>query len=58
LAVGASLLEEFFAFTGALPVIYRAARPAPGLRGGNLLATTVVDRGMMVVSSSYSATTC
>ena len=53
-AAGVSFLEEFFALIGILPVMYRAARPAPAFCGGNLLATTVVDLGIMVVSSSYS----
>lgn len=39
---------------GTLPDMYRAALPAPGLVGGSRRATTEVDRGMMVVSSSYT----
>src|SRR5690349_14189415 len=50
-----SLRDWFFALTGILPETYRAALPAPGFIGGRRRATTVVDRGMIVVSSSYSA---
>lgn len=49
-----SLREEFFILTGILPDMYLAARPAPGLIGGNRRAMTEVDRGIIVVSSSYS----
>jgi hypothetical protein len=48
------LRDEFFALTGILPDTYLAARPAPGFMGGSRRATTVVDLGMIVVSSSYS----
>lgn len=51
-----SLRDEFLAFTGILPDIYLAARPAPGLIGGSRRAITDVERGIMVVSSSYSGT--
>lgn len=53
-AAGVSFLDEFLALIGILPVIYRAARPAPALSGGNLLAIMEVDLGIIVVSSSYS----
>jgi len=49
-----SLREEFFMLTGILPDMYLAARPAPGLMGGNRRAMTEVDLGIIVVSSSYS----
>src|ERR1700722_17277446 len=49
-----SFREEFFAFTGIFPDMYRAARPAPAFNGGNRRAMMDVDRGIMVVSSSYS----
>ena len=45
---------EFFAFIGILPETYLAAPPFPGFKAGNLFAMTVVDRGTMAVSSSYS----
>ncbi len=51
---GASDRCEFFAFCGILPETYRAAPPLPGLTGGNLFAITVVDLGIMEVSSSYT----
>ncbi len=51
---GASDRREFFAFCGILPDTYRAAPPLPCLAGGSLFATTVVDRGIMEVSSSYT----
>jgi hypothetical protein len=54
LSIDCSFLEEFLAVTGILPDMYRAARPAPGLLGGSRRATTDVERGMIVVSSSYS----
>jgi hypothetical protein len=59
LAAGFALLacsfrDEFFALTGILPVIYLLAFPAPLLIAGNRRARTVVDRGMIAVSSSYS----
>jgi hypothetical protein len=44
----------FLAFKGILPDTYLAAPPFPGLMAGNLFAMTVVDLGMMVVSSLYS----
>lgn len=50
-----SLREEFLAATGILPETYLAPRPAPGFAAGSRRATTVVDRGMIVVSSSYSS---
>ena len=50
-----SFREEFFAFTGIFPDMYRAARPAPAFSGGNRRAMMDVDRGIMVVSSSYSS---
>jgi hypothetical protein len=49
-----SFRDEFFALTGILPVIYLLAFPAPLLIAGNRRARTVVDRGMIAVSSSYS----
>ena len=42
----------FFALTGIFPDTYRAAPPRPGFEAGNLFAMTVVDLGMIVVSSS------
>jgi len=54
LLMNSSFRDEFLAFTGILPDIYLAALPAPGLIGGNLRAMTDVERGMIVVSSSYS----
>jgi hypothetical protein len=54
-APGCSRLEEFLAFTGILPDMYRAARPAPAFNGGSRLAMMDVERGIIVVSSSYSA---
>ncbi len=53
--VACSLRDEFLAEAGIFPDTYLAARPAPGLMGGNRRAMTVVDRWMIVVSSSYSA---
>ena len=50
-----SFRDEFLAFRGILPVIYLAALPAPGFMGGSRRAVTEVERGMIVVSSSYSA---
>jgi hypothetical protein len=49
-----SLRDEFFAFTGILPVIYLAARPWSLLMAGSRRAMTVVERGIIVISSSYS----
>jgi hypothetical protein len=49
-----SFREEFLALTGILPDMYLAALPAPGLMGGSRRAMIEVERGMMVVSSSYS----
>lgn len=54
LLVGCSFREVFFAVTGILPDMYLAALPAPGLMGGKRRAMMDVERGMMVVSSSYS----
>jgi hypothetical protein len=51
-----SFREEFLAFMGILPDMYRAALPAPGLMGGSRRAMTDVARGMRAVSSSYSST--
>lgn len=49
-----SLRDEFFAFVGILPVMYRWALPAPFFIAGNRRAMTDVPRGMIAVSSSYS----
>jgi hypothetical protein len=49
-----SFREVFLDVTGILPDIYLAARPAPGLMGGKRRAMMDVERGMMVVSSSYA----
>jgi hypothetical protein len=49
-----SFLDEFFALTGILPVTYLLALPAPFLMAGSRRARTVVDRGIIAVSSSYS----
>jgi hypothetical protein len=49
-----SFRDEFFALTGILPVTYLLALPAPFLMAGSRRARTVVDRGIMAVSSSYS----
>lgn len=54
LLAGCSFREEFFAVTGILPDMYLAARPAPGLMGGSRRAMMDVERGIIVVSSSYS----
>ncbi len=59
LAAGFALLacsfrDEFFALTGILPVTYLLALPAPFLMAGSRRARTVVDRGIIAVSSSYS----
>ena len=54
LLAGCSFREVFFAVTGILPDMYLAALPAPGLMGGNRRAMMDVERGMIVVSSSYS----
>lgn len=51
---GASNRWEFLAFCGILPETYRAAPPLPSLAGGNLFAITVVDLGIIEVSSSYT----
>ena len=61
LAAGFALLacsfrDEFFALTGILPVTYLLAFPAPFLMAGSRRARTVVDRGIIAVSSSYSYT--
>ena len=48
-----SLRDEFFAFTGILPVTYLAALPAPFFAAGARRAVTSVERGMIAVSSSY-----
>jgi len=50
----ASALCEFLEFCGILPETYLAAPPLPAFAAGRRFAITVVDRGMMVVSSSYS----
>ena len=42
----------FLDAVGALPDTYRAAPPRPGLAAGCRLAITVVERGMISVSSS------
>lgn len=47
-------LCEFFAFAGILPETYRAAPPRPGFAAGSRFAMTVVDRGIIMVSSSYT----
>lgn len=52
--VVASDLWKLLAFCGIFPDTYLAAPPLPGLAAGSLLAMTVVDRGTMAVSSSYS----
>lgn len=57
LAAGASDRWEFFAFWGILPDTYRAAPPRPGFAGGSLFAITVVDLGIIEVSSSYTVST-
>jgi hypothetical protein len=49
-----SLRDEFFAFMGILPVMYRWALPAPFFIAGKRRAMTDVERGMIAVSSSYS----
>jgi hypothetical protein len=54
LLANCSFREVLLAVTGILPDIYLAARPAPGLMGGSRRAMMDVERGMMVVSSSYS----
>ena len=54
LEIGASVRVELRALTGILPDTYRAAPPRPAFAGGSLLAIIEVERGMIVVSSSYS----
>jgi hypothetical protein len=49
-----SFRDEFFIFVGIFPDMYLAALPAPGLLGGSRRAMTDVERGISVVSSSYS----
>lgn len=49
-----SALCEFLGLCGILPVTYLAAPPRPGFRAGSRFAITVVERGMIVVSSSNS----
>jgi hypothetical protein len=49
-----SFRDEFFILIGIFPDMYLAARPAPGLLGGSRRAMTDVERGIRVVSSSYS----
>ena len=46
-----SFRDEFFALTGILPVTYLLALPAPFLMAGSRRARTVVDRGIIAVSS-------
>jgi hypothetical protein len=48
----ASVRCVFFALTGAFPETYLAAPPLPGFAAGSLFAITVVERGIIVVSSS------
>jgi hypothetical protein len=55
LFIDCSFREAFFAFTGILPDTYLKAFPAPFFRGGNRRAMTEVERGIIVVSSSYSS---
>ena len=52
LAVGTSDRCVFLAFWGILPDTYLAAPPRPGFAAGSLLAITVVERGIIEVSSS------
>ena len=49
-----SFRDEYLVLIGIFPLTYLAARPAPCFMGGRRRAMMVVDRGMMVVSSSYS----
>lgn len=49
-----SALYEFLGLCGILPVTYLAAPPRPGFRAGSRFAMTVVDRGIIEVSSSNS----
>lgn len=53
-----SFRDEFLVFIGIFPFTYLAARPAPCFMGGRRRAIMEVDRGMIVVSSSYSVQTC
>lgn len=54
---GGSCRWKFFAFCGILPDTYRAAPPRPAFKAGSLFAITVLDRGIIEVSSWYSALT-
>lgn len=54
LEIDTSVRAELRALTGIFPDTYRAAPPRPAFTGGSRLATIVVDRGTIVVSSSYS----
>jgi hypothetical protein len=45
---------EFLEVCGILPVTYLAAPPRPGFRAGSRFAITVVERGIIEVSSSNS----
>ena len=49
-----SFRDEFLVFIGILPFTYLAARPAPAFIGGRRRAIIEVERGIIVVSSSYS----
>lgn len=49
-----SALYEFLGLCGILPVTYLAAPPRPGFRAGSRFAITVVERGIIEVSSSNS----
>ena len=46
-----SFLCEFLALTGGFPDRYLAAPPFPGLAAGSRFAMTVVERGIISVSS-------
>lgn len=49
-----SALYEFLGLCGILPVTYLAAPPRPGFKAGSRFAITVVERGIIKVSSSNS----
>lgn len=50
----ASARFDILELCGILPVTYLAAPPRPGLRAGSRFAITVVERGIIEVSSLNS----
>lgn len=49
-----SALYEFLGLCGILPVTYLAAPPRPDFKAGSRFAITVVERGIIEVSSLNS----